>query len=67
MSVALRPYMVAIILAIFFVGVLPLMTAAICGIFIAIGSAVPVNDGTTRFTPAPYQPMEILTRSGHAA
>ena len=62
-----RTNMVAIILAIFFVGVLPLLTAAICALFIAAGAAVPVNDGTTRFTPAPYQPMEILTRLPHAA
>jgi len=59
--------MVTIILAIFFVGVLPLLTAAICALFIAVGEARPLNDEHTRFTPAPYQPMEILTRSAHAA
>ena len=58
--------MVAIILAIFFVGVLPLLTAGLCALFIAVGAARPANDGTA-FTPAPYQPMEILTRSAHAA
>jgi len=60
--------MVAVILAIFFVGVLPLATAGACALFIAVGAAVPTSEAPTRsFTPAPYQPMDILTRSPHAA
>jgi hypothetical protein len=56
------PDMVAIVLAIVFVGVLPLATAGVCALFIAVGAARPALDGTA-FTPAPYQPMEILTRA----
>ena len=55
--------MVAVLLAICIVGVLPLITAALCALFIATGAAVPATDRTA-FTPAPYQPMEILTRAG---
>ena len=57
-----EPDMVATILAICIVGVLPLITAGLCALFIATGAAVPANDRTA-FTPAPYQPMEILTRA----
>ena len=61
------PNMVAVIVAITFVGVLPLVAAGVCALFIAVGAAVPTSEAPTRsFTPAPYQPMAILTRSAHA-
>jgi len=56
--------MVAVLLAICIVGVLPLVTAGVCALFIAAGEAAPTNQARS-FIPAPYQPMEILTRSTH--
>ena len=58
--------MFSVLLAIFVVGILPLLTAAACALFIAAGAAKP-NTTSERFVPAPYQPMEILTHSSHVA
>jgi|KBSSwiStaDraftv2_1062776.scaffolds.fasta_scaffold4487196_2 hypothetical protein len=58
--------MFAVILFICIVGVLPLLTAGACALFIALGGAEP-NTTTQRFVPSSYQPMVILTHSAHVA
>jgi len=58
--------MAAIIFFICIVGVLPLLTAGLCALFISLGDAKP-NTTSSRFSPSPYQPMVILTHSAHVA